>query len=129
MINFLSVYNLLLGSGIAVPESITTSNLAVPVFLILNQKLDHHYLKFFSSALPAHSTAQNDIRFPEEKLYRTDKHYRCSQSGNTGRSLSDRYLKWRHRSFLSSNEDLASVFCHQGCRGGQPLSSGLHMDN
>ena len=100
MINFLSVNNLLIGSGIAIPESITTANLAVPVFLILNQKLDHQYLKFFSSALPAHSTAQNDIHFPEEKLYRTDKQYRSSQSGNSGRLLFDWCPKWRYRSFF-----------------------------
>ena len=129
MINFLSVNNLLIGSGIAIPESITTSNLAVPVFLILNQKLDHHYLKFFSSALPAHSTAQNDIRFPEEKLYRTDKHYRCSQSGNTGRSLSDRCHKWRYRSFYLPTITFLQSYAIGGLRGRQPLSSGLHTEN
>ena len=125
MINFLSVNNLLIGSGIAIPESITTANLAVPVFLILNQKLDHQYLKFFSSALLAHSSAQNDIRFPEEKLYRTDKQYRSSQSGNSGRSLFDWCPDGGIGHFLSSNENLSSVFCHRGLRGGQPITSCL----
>ena len=118
---------------IAIPESITTANLAVPVFLLLKPPLGspsaHRYLRLFLSVLLAHSTAQNDIHFPEEKLYRTDKQCRCSQSGNTGRSLSDRCHKWRYRSFYLPTITFLQSYVIGGLRGEQPLSSGLHMDN